>query len=216
MPRHKGFDRTEVLEVAMQLFWARGFRDVSTRDLSSAMDINPNSLYAEFGSKADLFSAALEHYEQQVLPRFIGQLEEPGASRDTIRSVFQGFAAVATTGGVLAGCFIINTASEHTPTLEDSQRTTARYVDRLVAAFTNALTEPATACEPTDTAATARFLAATLIGIFVMLRAQTTHEVIADAVNVALLHLQPAEATADRPIHALAPIPKPKHKEAQT
>lgn len=194
MARPKGFDRTEVLEVAMHLFWERGFHDVSTRDLTGAMDINANSLYAEFGSKAGLFTAALEHYEQHVVPTYIGQLEEPGASRDTIREVFHRFAAIATTGEVMPGCLIINTASERTPTLGDSQRTAARYIERLVAAFNNALTEPTPAGNAADAAATARFLAATLIGIFVMLRAQTAYELIADVVEVALVHVEPAAA----------------------
>lgn len=190
MGRPKGFDRTEVLEIAMQLFWARGFRDVSTRDLTEAMGINANSLYTEFGSKADLFNAAIAHYERNVVPRFIGRLERPDASVDTIRDVFRNFASIATVEEVVPGCLIINTATEHAPTLGDSERTTASYVARLIAAFTNALTSPNTAVEPSaEVVATARFLAATLVGVFVMLRAQTGFEVIADAVEVALAHL---------------------------
>lgn len=196
MPRPKGFDRTEVLEIAMQLFWERGFRDVSTRDLTTAMGINANSLYAEFGSKAELFAAAIEHYERQVVPRFIGLLEAADATPDTIRQVFRNFASIAASGEFVAGCLIINTASEHTPTLEDSQRTTASYIDRLVAAFTNALTQHGSSSASTEQVApTARFLAATLIGIFVMLRAQTAYELIADAVDVALVHLDAVTIT---------------------
>lgn len=141
------------------------------------MGINSNSLYTEFGSKADLFNAAIAHYERIGVPRFIGRLERPDASVDTIRDVFRNFASIATVEEVIPGCLIINRATEHAPTLGDSERTTA-------------LTSPNAAVEPcAEVVAAARFLAATLVGVFVMLRAQTGFEVIADAVEEALAHL---------------------------
>ena len=62
MGRPKNFDRTEVLEKAMPLFWRRGFADTGMQDLEKATGVNKSGLYAEFKDKQDLFLEALRHY----------------------------------------------------------------------------------------------------------------------------------------------------------
>lgn len=190
MPRRKGYVRDEVLDIAMRLFWQRGFHDVSTRDLVEAMGINANSLYAEFGSKAGLFEAAVDRYERHLVPSYIGRLEEPTATLDTVREVLRNFAGFATQGEFVPGCLITNAATEHAPDLESSSRTTARYVERLSTAYARALVNAQPDGDPATAVATGRFLAATTLGIFVMLRAQTGPAVIGDAVAGALAHLE--------------------------
>lgn len=198
MPRPKGYVREEVLEVAMRLFWQRGFHDVSTRDLVEAMGINANSLYAEFGSKARLFEAAVDHYERHLVPSYIGRLEAPTASLDTVQEVMRSFTGFATPGEFVPGCLITNAATEHAPDLESSRRTTARYVERLSAAFTGALVNDQPDGDAATAVATGRFLAATTLGIFVMLRAQTGPAVIGDAVAGALAHLETRSESGPR------------------
>ena len=61
--RPREFDPERVLDTAMRLFWARGYDGVSISDLTTATGINRRSLYAEFGSKADLFRAAVRRYQ---------------------------------------------------------------------------------------------------------------------------------------------------------
>ncbi|MBR7517946.1 TetR/AcrR family transcriptional regulator, partial [Mycobacterium tuberculosis] len=58
--RPRKFDRTEALEKAMEVFWARGYVGASLAELTAAMGINPPSLYAAFGSKDALFREAVE------------------------------------------------------------------------------------------------------------------------------------------------------------
>jgi AcrR family transcriptional regulator len=61
--RPRMFDPERVLDVAMRLFWAHGYDGVSISDLTAATGINRRSLYAEYGSKADLFRAAVRRYQ---------------------------------------------------------------------------------------------------------------------------------------------------------
>lgn len=61
--RPREFDPERVLDTAMRLFWARGYDGVSISDLTAATGVNRRSLYAEFGSKADLFRAAVRRYQ---------------------------------------------------------------------------------------------------------------------------------------------------------
>lgn len=55
MGRVKEFDYDEVLKLAMEQFWIKGFDGTSMKDLTSAMKISPQSLYNTFGSKENLF-----------------------------------------------------------------------------------------------------------------------------------------------------------------
>ena len=188
MGRPKTYDRATVTAAAMELFWQRGYHDVSTRELVDAMGINMNTLYSEFGTKAGLFSAAIDHYEQHIVPFYIGALEQPDASIDTIRNVLDTFPAFADTDDFVPGCLITNTATELAPTPDASHHSMARYIDRLNTAFTNALQNSATGAP--DVTAMARFLTTTMLGLFVMIRAQTRAQLLQDTVDTALEYIE--------------------------
>ncbi len=72
--RPRVFDREEALGLATRLFWLKGYDGTSIADLTEAIGIEAPSLYAAFGSKRDLYVAALryygEHYEGFVWDRF--------------------------------------------------------------------------------------------------------------------------------------------------
>ncbi|MGX9672083.1 TetR/AcrR family transcriptional regulator [Mycobacterium sp. HM-7] len=61
--RPRMFDPECVLDIAMRLFWAHGYDGVSISDLTAATGVNRRGLYAEYGSKADLFRAAVRRYQ---------------------------------------------------------------------------------------------------------------------------------------------------------
>lgn len=61
--RPRQFDTEQALEGAMQVFWRKGYEGASLADLTSAMGINPPSLYAAFGSKEALFRQVLDRYD---------------------------------------------------------------------------------------------------------------------------------------------------------
>lgn len=61
--RRPAFDREKGIETAKALFHARGYDAVSVADLTKALEINPPSLYAAYGSKLSLFERALRSYQ---------------------------------------------------------------------------------------------------------------------------------------------------------
>lgn len=69
MGRRKNYQREEVLEKALPLFWQRGFADTSVQDLERATGVNKSGLYAEFKSKESLFTACLQHYTEALTTR---------------------------------------------------------------------------------------------------------------------------------------------------
>jgi AcrR family transcriptional regulator len=62
MGRPREFDPDKALEVALHVFWRRGYEGASVSDLTEAMGITKPSLYAAFGNKEELFRKALDRY----------------------------------------------------------------------------------------------------------------------------------------------------------
>ena len=85
MSRTKQYDRTELLDLAVELFRQQGFTGTSTAELVDEVGVNRKSMYAEFGSKQDLFEAALEWYSSKHLSAVLAPIEAPDASADAIR-----------------------------------------------------------------------------------------------------------------------------------
>ena len=62
MARFVEFDEDRAIQRAMEVFWKKGYKGSSLRDLTSAMRINPSSLYNTLGDKHELFVRCLQHY----------------------------------------------------------------------------------------------------------------------------------------------------------
>jgi TetR/AcrR family transcriptional regulator, transcriptional repressor for nem operon len=65
MPRTKEFDRDQVLDLATDVFWKRGYEATSIGDLVNELGIGRQSLYDTFGDKRALYLAALDRYRQR-------------------------------------------------------------------------------------------------------------------------------------------------------
>ncbi len=174
MGRRKSYDREAVLARAMRLFWERGFHAASTRELADAMGLNAYSLYAEFGSKEELFQAALERYDRTVVSGHFQRLEGPGAGLGDVRAVLQFFGTSALGDNPMLGCLATNAMAEQAPSGESSRELGAAYTARLQRAFQHALANAVRSGDlvaDTPVGDLARFLSVTLLGVFVMLRA---------------------------------------------
>lgn len=60
--RPKNFNREDVLDKAIPVFWKHGFSDTTLADLEVATGVNRSGLYTEFKDKEDLFLESLRHY----------------------------------------------------------------------------------------------------------------------------------------------------------
>ena len=73
MARPREFDSNAALENAMQVFWAKGYKATSLRNICASTGLGRSSLYAAFGDKRGLYLKALDRYEgagvDRVLPR---------------------------------------------------------------------------------------------------------------------------------------------------
>jgi TetR/AcrR family transcriptional regulator, transcriptional repressor for nem operon len=191
--RKKGYDRDELLEKAMQLFRDHGFSGTSTQMLVERLGVNRNSMYSEFGSKQALFDAALERYDEQTVTRNFGPLEAPDAGLEQVRALLEFFAAAATGPAAGRGCLLCNTAIEFGPHDPSGRGFVGRYFKRLSGAFLNALQNAQRADvlrASVDIFEEAHFFTASVLGMFVMLRAKAPPEVLQSSARIAIQHLE--------------------------
>lgn len=192
MGRTKAYERDELIAAALELFHAHGFTGTSTQMLVDHLEVNRNTMYAEFGSKQGLFDAALRRYEQLVATDVFGALEGEGAGLDTITEVFERFVADAP-GAAGLGCLLCNTAVELGGADPSRERFVPRYLERVHAAFLNALKNAQRAGELTPELAPgdeARFLTTAALGIFVLVRARAAPAAIQGAARAAKRHVE--------------------------
>lgn len=62
--RPRSFDKDQVLQAAIKVFWEKGYDGASMKDLTLAMGINGPSLYAVFGDKKKLYLEAIDRYSK--------------------------------------------------------------------------------------------------------------------------------------------------------
>lgn len=185
----KQYDRTDLLNRAMDLFHRQGFNGTSTTELVDELGVNRKSMYAEFGSKQALFEAALEHYNATSLSAVLAAVESDGAGLDELRQTFHGFATASEDWAQGRGCLLCNTAFERAVLAPSTGAHVDAYFGRLTSAFGAALANSQragqlNACAPVDDLAA--FLTMTLVGIATLAKGRADPDQIHGACRVAM------------------------------
>lgn len=115
MPRQKQFNKTEVLQKAMELFWKKGFHATSIQDLVLHLGINRASIYDTFGGKEDLFHAALDFYQQQITDYLGGYLRPEVSLKAGFQALFLAALQEGRDKDGAKGCFMVNAICEFLP-----------------------------------------------------------------------------------------------------
>lgn len=187
MARPREFDRNEVIEKAMQVFWTKGFERTSVRDLVAAMGINRGSLYDTFGDKEALYLTALERYcSSKVRPMPAGCDGE--AALNVIRRYFE---TVADAGprARKRGCFISNTITEFSSRGSAITQTARAGVERTEAALAKLVIQAQAEGDirrSHDPHKLARFLTSSLNGLRLMAKTGIARAELDDIVDVTL------------------------------
>lgn len=168
--RPRGFDRDVALDRALELFWARGYEGTSVADLTEAMGVTPPSLYAAFGSKAELYGAALERYQERYGGCARAALAEEKTAKAAVSRLLHEAARNFADRGHPAGCMLslgaVACAPEHQAIADAVAALRADMIDAIKRRLDRALAEGELAAG-TDTAGLARFVGALLQGMAV-------------------------------------------------
>ncbi len=188
MSRAKQYDRTELLDRAVELFRNEGFNGTSTADLVAELGVNRKSMYAEFGSKQGLFEAALERYTHEHLSAVLAPIEAPDAGAGAIVAAFTGYASASEGPARGRGCLLCNTAVERAALDPGAARYVVAYLERLTRAFHHALSNAQRLGQidsDTDLDELSAFFTTTLIGVAACIRAQAPPQQVQAACRVA-------------------------------
>jgi TetR/AcrR family transcriptional repressor of nem operon len=107
MGRPKTYDRDQVLDRAMKLFWDKGYEGAHLRELVEVAGISRFSLYQEFGGKQGLYEEAMALYIAG-LGGLADILARQPLGLDNIRAFFRSLLDF----GFRHGCFAMNTIRE--------------------------------------------------------------------------------------------------------
>lgn len=134
MGRKAQYDRGEVLEKATELFRIKGY-EVSMRTMFKITQLNPNSLYAQFGNKDGLYVEALQNYRARIESSAMYVLYEVPRNVDSIRHFFSLYVEQADE----FGCLMMNTLTHHKSMPEDGVALVDQYYFDLAEAFVDCL-----------------------------------------------------------------------------
>jgi TetR/AcrR family transcriptional regulator, copper-responsive repressor len=104
--RPRTFDRDLALRRALDVFWERGYQGASIAALTEAMGIAAPSLYAAFGSKAELFREATRLYLADDGAEPTRVLEAGETARSSVEALLRAEADLFTREEGPAGCML--------------------------------------------------------------------------------------------------------------
>lgn len=111
MPRSKSYNKQEVIQKAMNVFWKNGYESSSMQLLEKEMGINKYSIYDSFGSKEGLLEESIKCYTIK-LNSIIEKLKNSDKGIEAIKQYFYDFMVFSVENNIPKGCLITNTSNE--------------------------------------------------------------------------------------------------------
>ncbi|GES44829.1 TetR family transcriptional regulator [Rhizobium dioscoreae] len=186
-PRKRGrppaFDRETVLAAARDTFWQHGYDGSSIADLTAAMGITPQSLYAAFGSKAELYRETLDQYRRMPRPEpgnpFQDKVDTVTAFERFLTNSAKIFTAPEHPKGCMISTAVLNCAEENEPIAHHVASMRLQTLDIFTARIERGIAEGDMRPDA-DARSLARFLGAIVQGMSVQARdGATTDELLA-------------------------------------
>ncbi len=188
MTRPKEFDEAEVLDQALDLFRARGFKHTSFADLVKELGVSRQSLYDTYGDKQALYHAALGRYLARNLDRLRRILDEAAPVRQTFAKLFDAMIEGNCANGA-PGCMMVNAMVELAPHDAETRAAAARHVRDVEGLYASRLSRAQREGElarAKDPVALARFLYHTVLGLSVAARALGERDNLRQSARIAL------------------------------
>jgi TetR/AcrR family transcriptional repressor of nem operon len=187
VPRGKTFDPDSKLAVAVELFWQRGVDATGVQDIVEELGVNRGSLYATYGDKEQLWLAALSGYCDLRYGQLLTTLAGEGPLLPRIRRMLE--AVADSDSGRPRGCLIVNAITGRLPHDARTRAIVEHQVARVEVALTEAFGAADAAGEITSRWSArqlARFVVATIQGLYVLDRAGPCREAMGDVIDVAM------------------------------
>ena len=188
MGRPREFDVDKALDLALQVFWRKGYEGASMADLTETMGITKPSLYSAFGNKEELFRKALDRYVDGPGGYFQVALAKPTA-RAVVEHLLYESANAVTDPNHPPGCLAVQGALSCGDAAESIKQELvsrrAKGEQDLRQRFERAIAEGELP-EGSDAADLAAYLSAILQGMAVQAAGGTTREQVRKIAEMAL------------------------------
>jgi len=136
--RPRRFDEDAVLDRVVDIFWANGHANTTTRLLEAELSMKQSSIYNAFGSKQQLLHRAVDRYLHQVDEQVVSTLDRADAGEAELLQFLDDLLAWISTDPK-PGCLMLNVLAEQASADEHLVEQARQYRERLRTAFVAAL-----------------------------------------------------------------------------
>lgn len=192
MARPAEFERTDVLEKAMNVFWRTGYSATSISDLVSATKLKPGSLYGAFQSKRGLFLEVIDTYSVRSIERVTKAMSETESPIKGIEQFFTRFCDELESDDIGKGCLMVNTMLELATEDDEIRDRISNYLSLVEQHFHTALVKAQELGEidkQRDAADLATYLMTNIWGLRVLSSKRPEHRKYEAVVNNILISL---------------------------
>ena len=105
------FDRNDILDKSIQLFWQRGFSGSSMQQIVRTTGLKPGSIYHSFSNKEALFREALERYAQKSFTQIRKVMDSAPSIGEGICTHLEAVVQQSTSENYCS-CFLVKTRLE--------------------------------------------------------------------------------------------------------
>lgn len=141
-PRPRGrppaFDRTVALDSLLALFWRQGYDGATQESMLAATGLSSSSLYRAFGTKSEIFVAALQRY-LDLSDDVLGPLETGKGGRADLERFLDRVKGQIGGAGSPGGCLVVTTLSDPVNLDPRISELTQRHMRRMEAAIRGAV-----------------------------------------------------------------------------
>lgn len=181
------FDIEDVLDHFLNVFWEKGYKSTTTRELAKIAGISEGSLFHTFRSKRDIYIRSLKRYSENG-KRLTEKMEGNDSALEGIKYYWTVVGKMAADPSRSKGCMITNATTEgfeDPEILEYLQSAHRRYDTQFKKELDRAVTLGELAAD-TDTTAVAQFLSCTLQGLRVLARLNPSEEKVNNILNMSM------------------------------
>lgn len=191
MGRSRRFNVEEALDAALEMFWQHGYEGTPIQALCRAMDLQPGSVYAAFGSKRDLFVAAVRRYIETVSAEAVDRVNGASSGLQGLREYFACLVDAMVDGKRAWGCLITNSLVEFAARDPELAGMFQLHLARLQTSFAAALARARAEGQlrPGAGPESAGMLVAVVQGMNVMAKSRPGRKALQDVADAALAGL---------------------------
>jgi len=193
MARPREFDPEQALQVAIDVFWEKGYFDASVDEVVRRSGVAKYGIYGTFGTKDELFEKALQQYARNGKDVMLAMLKQENAGLPELKQFFSEAVKKVTSQPDRRGCLLCNTATEAASISPEIQAIVTDFFAHTTKTFRRCLKTAVARKQlapSMDSAEIATFLTNTFRTVLLLTRSGDSRRSIQQHVNVALSALK--------------------------